>query len=38
MLGINIHVVTFTSDVVDVAVSEIRNAFSNVLQPEQKFF
>ena len=37
MLGINIHVVTFTSDVVDVAVSEIRNAFSNVLQPGQKF-
>ena len=38
MLGNNTRVVTFTSDVVDAVVSEIRNAFSDVLQPGQKFF
>ena len=38
LLGNNTRVVKFTSGVVDVVMSEIRNAFSDVLQPGQEFF
>ena len=38
LLGNNTRVVKFTSGVVDVVMSEIRNAFSDVLQSGQEFF
>ena len=38
LLGNNTRVVKFTSSGLNIVVSEIRNAFSDVLQPGQKFF
>ena len=38
LLGKNTRVVKFTNGVVDIVMSEIRNAFSDVLQPGQEFF